>query len=132
MALTFVLLECVIAAVAVVAMATLNSIFFEQRKQEFGVLNALGRSRRWLVGRTIKETGSVTALAWLIGAGLCAAGLLLMQALLYAPRGLRLDFFNPTPWLFTLPLPLSIVLASTVTIARMLSRLDPVAVVERR
>jgi ABC-type lipoprotein release transport system permease subunit len=132
MALTFVLLECMIAAVAVVAMATLNTIFFSQRKQEFGVLNAIGRSRWWLVGRTAKETGSVTALAWLIGAGLCGIGLLSMQTLLYAPRGLSLDFLNPTPWIFTTPLPLSIVLTSVSTIAWMLSRLDPVTVIEKR
>ncbi|MFN2286495.1 MAG: FtsX-like permease family protein, partial [Anaerolineae bacterium] len=132
MAVTFVLLEFMIAAIAVVAMVTLNTIFFNQRKDEFGVLNAIGRSRQWLVGRTLKETSSVTALAWLIGAGLCGLGLLGMQALLYAPRGLTLDFFNMTPWLFTTPLPVSIILASAVTIAQMLRKLDPVTVIERR
>lgn len=132
MALTFVLLECMIAAIAVVAMATLNTIFFNQRKDEFGVLNAIGRSRRWLVGRTLKETGSVTALAWFIGAGLCGLGLLGMQTLLYTPRGLILDFSDLTPWLFTTPLPISIVLASAMTISRMLRKLDPVAVIEGR
>lgn len=130
--LAFALLEGMIAVVAAGAMVTLNTIFFNQRKEEFGVLNAIGRSRRWLVGRTVKETGSLTALAWLIGAALCGTGLLGMQALLYAPRGLSLDFANWAPWLFTVPLPLSIVLASAVTIARMLRKLDPVAIIERR
>ena len=55
-----------------------------------------------------------------------------MQALLYAPRGLSLDLANLTPWLFTAPLPLSIVLASAVSIARMLGKLDPVTIIERR
>lgn len=128
----FALLEGMIAIVAAIAMVTLNTIFFIQRREEFGVLNAIGHSRRWLVGRTIKETSSVTALAWLIGAGLCGVGLLGMQALLYAPRGLTLDLINPTPWLFTIPLPLSIVLASAMTIARMLRKLDPVSVIEGR
>jgi hypothetical protein len=86
----------------------------------------------WLIGCTMKETGSVTALAWLIGAGACGIGLLGMQALLYTPRGLNLDFLNLTPWLFTTPLPISIVLASAMTIARMLRNLDPVTVIERR
>jgi len=39
---------------------------------------------------------------------------------------------NPTPWLFTLPIPLVVVAASTSTIARMLSKLDPVSIIERR
>ena len=55
-----------------------------------------------------------------------------MQGLVYGPRGLTLDFFDAAPWLLTLPIPLAVTLASVGTIARMLSRLDPVAVVERR
>ena len=96
------------------------------------MLNAIGHSRRWLIGRTLKETGSITGIAWLIGAGLCGVGLLGMQGLLYAPRGLTLDFFNVVPWAFTAPLPLSVILASTLTVGRMLRKLDPVAVIERR
>ncbi|MFL7791459.1 MAG: FtsX-like permease family protein, partial [Anaerolineae bacterium] len=130
--ITFTLLECMIAAVAAVALATLNHIFFTQRREEFGTLNAMGRSRRWLVLRTLKETGSVIGLAWVAGAALCGIGLLGMQSLVYAPRGLTLDFFNLVPWLLTTPVPLAVALASVGTIAWMLSRLDPVAVIERR
>jgi ABC-type lipoprotein release transport system permease subunit len=131
LALTFALLEGMIALVAAIAMVTLNTIFFIQRKDEFGVLNAIGHSRRWLIRRTLKETGSVTGIAWLIGATLCGVGLLGMQALLYAPRGLSLDFFNVIPWAFTAPMPLSVVLASALTVGRMLRKLDPVAVIEQ-
>lgn len=132
LAVTFALLECMIAAVAAVALATLNHIFFAQRREEFGVLSALGRSKRWLVLRTMAETGSVVSIAWLAGAVLCGVGLLGMQSLVYAPRGLALDFFNATPWLLTAPVPLAVALASVGTIAWMLSRLDPVTVIERR
>jgi hypothetical protein len=55
-----------------------------------------------------------------------------MQALVYAPRGLSLRFFDITPWLFTLPIPLAVVLVSAGTIGRMLRRLDPVLVIEGR
>ncbi|MFN2128939.1 MAG: FtsX-like permease family protein [Anaerolineae bacterium] len=130
--LTFGLLECMIAAVAAVALATLNYIFVLQRKEEFGVLHAIGRSRRWLVSRLIGETGSVAGMGWMAGVAVCGAGLIGMQVLFYAPRGLNLSIFNLIPWLFTMPLPVSMVLASAVTVARTLSRLDPVSVVERR
>ena len=130
--LTFAALECMIAAVAAVALTTLNHIFFTQRKEEFGILNAVGRSRLWLVWRTMKETGSVVGVAWVVGAVLCGIGLLSMQSLVYGPRGLTLDFFSPTPWLLTLPIPLAVVAASAGTIAWMLSKLDPVSIVERR
>jgi hypothetical protein len=42
------------------------------------------------------------------------------------------NLYNLTPWLFTLPIPLAVVVASAGTISWMLSRLDPVAVIERR
>lgn len=130
--LTFAALECMIAAVAAIALATLNHIFFGQRREEFGILNAMGRGRRWLVWRTIKETGSVVGVAWIVGAVLSGIGLFAMQSLVYGPRGLTLDFFSPTPWLLTLPIPLAVVTASAGTIAWTLSRLDPVSIIERR
>jgi hypothetical protein len=51
---------------------------------------------------------------------------------LYAPKGLALDFFNPVPWLLTLPMPLAVITVGTGLVARMLSRLDAVAIIERR
>jgi hypothetical protein len=80
----------------------------------------------------VKEMGSVTGASWVVGAVLCGISLLGMQGLVYAPRGLALDFFSLAPWLLTMPLPITVILASAGTIARMLHKLDPVAVIERR
>jgi len=128
----FVLVEFLIAVVAAVALTTLNTIFYSQRRQEFGILFAIGRSRMWLVLRTLRETGSTVFIAWLIGALLCLFGLILAQAWIYTPLGLNADFSNTLPWLFTLPIPIAVVLVSTAAIGRMLKKLDPIAVVERR
>jgi tellurite resistance protein TehA-like permease len=68
----------------------------------------------------------------MVGAAVCSAGLFFAQAAVYEPLGLSIDFFNPTPWLFTLPIPVAVVAASAGSIAWTLSRLDPVAVIERR
>jgi ABC-type lipoprotein release transport system permease subunit len=130
--LLFAAVESIIAIVAAIALATLNHIFFSQRRDEFGILHATGRSRRWLVLRTVRETGSVVTVAWLIGAALCGVGLVWTQSAIYAPRGLSLNFANVAPWLFTFPIPLAVIAVGAGTIARMLSRLDPVAVIERR
>jgi hypothetical protein len=80
----------------------------------------------------VKETGSAVGLAWLLGAAVCIAGLLAAQDAIYAPRGLSLDLGNLTPWLFTLPIPLAVVAASTGLVTRMLRKLDAVSIVERR
>jgi len=132
MALVFALTEVGIMIVAAIAVATMNYIFFTQRREEFGVLHAVGRSRRWLVLRTMQETGSMVTVAWLLSAVIYVISLVCVQAIVYAPRGLNLDILNPVPWLFTLPIPLTVVLASTGTIARMLRKLDPVTVIEKR
>jgi len=130
--LLFGAVESVVAVVAAIALAALNTIFFSQRREEFGVLHAVGRSRAWLLLRTVRETISVVGAAWLIGAVVCVLSLITAQAKVYAPMGLRLNYFNLSPWLFTLPIPLAVVVASIGTIARMLSRLDPVSIIERR
>ncbi len=130
--LTFLLMEGVIAAVAAIALAGLNYIFVTQRQSEFGVLNALGFTRRQLVWRVVRETAAAIAAAWLLSVALCAVGLLYMQFGLYAPLGFRPDFFNPTPWLFTLPIPVAVLAVSAGAVGWILSRLDPVAIIERR
>lgn len=130
--IAFAVVESLIALVAAVALATLNYIFFSQRWEEFGILHAIGRSRLWLIGRAFRETSSTVLMAWLIGAAICILGLVLTQNFIYTPLGLKADFSNILPWLFTLPIPIAVVLVSTATIGRMLNKLDPVAIVERR
>ena len=130
--LTIALLESVIAIVAAVALAVLNYISISQRGSEFGVLHALGYARLRLVWRTVRETLFTTGVAWGFSAVLFLVGLLYLQFGVFAPLGLRLNFFNLTPWLFTLPIPVAVLAVTSVTIARTLSRLDPVSIIERR
>jgi ABC-type lipoprotein release transport system permease subunit len=124
--------ESILAVVAALALAILNTIFCTQRRDEFGILHAVGHSRAGLVVRTVRESIGIAGAAWLIGAACCLAFLLSAQAIVYVPRGLSLDLTNPTPWLFTLPIPIAVVAASAGTISWALSRLDPVIVIERR
>jgi ABC-type lipoprotein release transport system permease subunit len=126
------IVELVIAIVAAVALAVLSYVFFAQRRDEFGVLHAIGHARRWLVWRTVRETGSTIGTAWLLSALVCILGLAGIQYGLYSPRGLSLNFFSPVPWLFTLPIPVAVIAASGGMVARMLRKLDPVTIIERR
>jgi ABC-type lipoprotein release transport system permease subunit len=126
------LVEGLIAIVAALALAILGYIFIVQRREEFGILAALGHSRRWLVLRTLAESVAVVVVAWLMGAVVCLVGLIYLHAGYFVPKGMSLDFFNPVPWLSTLPLPLTIVLVSAGLVIWMLSRLDPVSIIERR
>jgi ABC-type lipoprotein release transport system permease subunit len=124
--------ESAIAIVAAIALAALNTIFFSQRREEWGALYAMGHGRLWLVLRIVKESFSVVTMAWFIGAAVCILGLSYASANVYGPKGLSVNLYNPAPWLFTLPIPLAVVVAGAGTIAWMLNKLDPVAVIERR
>jgi hypothetical protein len=76
--------------------------------------------------------GQRVTVAWLMGALICGIGLLYMRVNVYAPKGLALNLLNPGPWLFTLPIPLAVVSTSVGLVTWMLSRLDPVSIIERR
>jgi ABC-type antimicrobial peptide transport system permease subunit len=130
--LIFALLESVIATVAAIALAVLNYIFVFQRQSEFGLLHALGYDRLRLVWRTVREAIFTTGIAWTFSAILCLVGLLSLQFGVYAPLGLKLNLFNLTPWLFTLPIPVAVLVVITGTMARTLSKLDPVAIIDGR
>jgi putative ABC transport system permease protein len=132
MMLAYALLESVIAVVAAIGLAVLNYIFISERQSEFGVLHALGYGRLRLVWRSIGETAFTTGVAWGLSVILFLIGLLALQFAVFAPLGLRLDVFNLTPWLFTLPVPVAVLAVTGGTIARTLGKLDPVSVIERR
>ena len=72
------------------------------------------------------------AIAWLLSAAVCALLLIFAQTTVYAPLGLTLNIFNPVPWLFTLPVPIAVLAATSGTVSRMLAKLDPISVIERR
>jgi len=126
-----VLTEAFIVTVAIIGLSILNTIFFTQRRDEFGILYAVGHSRTRLLTRTLRESVGVVSVAWLVGAALCVA-FLFYQSNVCVGMGSRLDLLNIRPWLFTFPIPLAVVAASTGTIARTLSKLDPVSIIERK
>jgi len=118
--------------VAAITLAVLNFISVSERQSEFGVLHALGYGRVRLVWRAIGETAFTTGAAWGLSAILFLIGLLYLQFRVFEPVGLRLDFFNLTPWLFTLPIPVAVLAVTVGTVARLLNKLDAVSIIERR
>jgi ABC-type lipoprotein release transport system permease subunit len=130
--LTIALVESAIAIVAAITLAVLNYFSVSERQVEFGILNALGYGRLRLVGKTVCETALTIGAAWGLSIILCLIGLLYMQFGVFTSLGLDLNLFNPTPWVFTLPIPIAVLVATSITILRVLSRLDPISIIERR
>jgi ABC-type antimicrobial peptide transport system permease subunit len=126
------LLESVIAIVAVISLAVLNYVFIAQRQKEFGVLHALGYSQKQLVWRTMRETLFTTGIAWGCSAILCFMGLMALYFGVFARLGLRFNLFSLTPWLSTIPIPVTVLVVNSCTAVWMLSKLDPISMIERR
>jgi ABC-type lipoprotein release transport system permease subunit len=132
MLFTFSLMESVIALVAALALAGLHYLFLTGREAELGILQALGFARRQLASRIMAEMFFTIFAAWLAGMAGCLVVLLFLQYGLFASVGLKLNFFNLVPWLATLPIPAAVLAVSAGLTAWMLSRLDPITVIERR
>jgi ABC-type lipoprotein release transport system permease subunit len=132
MLFTFSLMEGVIALVAALALAGLHYLFLEGRSTELGTLQALGFVRRQLAGRIMGELSVTIGAACLAGMAACLAVLLFLQYGLFGSIGLKLNLANPAPWLATLPIPAAVLAAGMALTTGMLSRLDPVSVIERR
>jgi putative ABC transport system permease protein len=130
--LSMALLEGVVAVVAAVGLSVLTYILISQRQAEFGVLYAVGYSRRQLVGRVFWETGLTMAAAWGLGAMVVLAGMSLLRLVVFERRGLAFSLLNLAPWLYTLPMPAVVLAVTTGKTARTLSTLDPVSIIERR
>jgi ABC-type antimicrobial peptide transport system permease subunit len=126
------LLEVVLGLVAALALAVLNYIFTSQREAEFGVLHALGYSRRQLVGRVFRETAFTTLASWGLSIILTLLLLLFMRFAVFDPRGLTFNLFNITPWLYTLPIPILVLVVTAGSTARTLSKINPISIIERR
>ena len=121
-----------LVVVITLMMAMLMNIYQSQRLQEFGLLQALGYTRRRLMRRVLLETALVMAGGWALGL-LAAFGLLwVVKVILFDPRAFMLNPLDKQAYLYTIPIPIVIFLAATWTISRRFRRFDPVGVVERR
>ncbi len=129
------ILNVVIATLVLVItlmMGMLINIYQTQRLVEFGLLQALGYTKRQLLARVMRETVSVVVFGWLFGVLLAYLLLQLTKSVLMDPKAFALNTLDPTAFLYTIPIPAAILLVATLTVVGRFRRFDPVSVVERR
>lgn len=129
------ILNVVIATLVIVItlmMGMLINIFLSQRIQEFGLLQALGYTKRSLLNRVLVETTIFVVGGWLLGL-IVAFGLLnLVKVTLMDPRSFALETIDLSAYLYSIPVPIAIFAVSIVTVWVKFKKFDPVGVVERR
>ncbi|MFN8219825.1 MAG: FtsX-like permease family protein [Fimbriimonadales bacterium] len=118
--------------VITVMMGMLINIYQSQRLVEFGLLQALGYTKKQLLRRVLVETSTVIVLGWSIGVFLAFLGLKLVKYQLMDPNAYALDVTDPVAFLYTAAVPIAILVVAFATVARRFQAYDPVGIVERR
>ena len=131
----YTILDVVITTLAMVItfmMGMLMNIYQSQRLVEFGLLQAIGYTRRQLLWRVFTESAIVIALGWGFGV-LASIGLLsVANKVLMAPHAFSIPSFDETAFRYTIPLPIAILAVAGFTVFWRFHRFDPVGIVERR
>jgi len=122
----------IVAIAFSLVIVVVNQLANARRLPEFGILHATGRSKRWLIRRLTMETATLALVGWVIGIGLSWLLLTFLKMTIFAARGHDLNYVAWLPVLFSLPIPAVIAGFTFITVRRTLTRLDAVAIVERR
>lgn len=134
-AILYRILDVVIGTLVLVItfmMGMLMNIYQSQRLVEFGLLQAIGYTKRQLLGRVLAETAWVLALGWALGVGTSLALLSLVKRTLMDPHAFALAVWDPIAFRYTIPVPIAIALIGWFTVWTRFRNFDPVGVVERR
>jgi ABC-type lipoprotein release transport system permease subunit len=129
------IINVIIGALALVItfmMGMLMNIYQSQRLVEFGLLQAIGYTRRQLLTRVMLESVLVVVLGWLLGMVGGYLLLLLAQKVMMEPKAYALDPKDPVAFLYTVPVPFAILIVAVSTVYLRFRSFDPVSVVERR
>jgi ABC-type lipoprotein release transport system permease subunit len=113
-------------------MGMLMNIYQSQRLVEFGLLQALGYTRRQLLRRVMVESVAMIVLGWVFGLLLCYGLLRAVKAILMDPNAFALNPFDAMALAYTIPIPVAIFCAALITVLLRFRNFDPVGVVERR
>lgn len=126
----------IVVGIVVFAIAFLTgmlaNIFFVQRLPEFATLSAIGYRRAHLIRRAFWEIVLLCVGGWILGMAATVGLLYTLRALVMAPRAMLLNPLDLSAYIYTMPLPFTIVAFSLTTIWLRLHRFDPVTIIERR
>lgn len=118
--------------VIALSIALINIIFFMQRANEFGLLSALGYSRIRIISKTLLESAGMVFIGWVVGIFFAEIVYRIANAVMFDQAAYGLTVFELRTILFSLPVPIAVIVFSTATVLWKLTRLDPIAIIEKR
>lgn len=131
----FKILNVVIATLVLVItfmMGMLMNIYQSQRLVEFGLLQAIGYTKRQLLKRVIVESVVVVIMGWTLGLLMSYGMLVVAKIVLMDPNAFAIQVDDPLAFRYTIPVPIAILIVAVGTVLGRFRKFDPVGVVERR
>lgn len=122
----------ILVLVISIMMGMLMNIYQSQRLVEFGLLQAIGHTKKQLFRRVLTESVIVIIGGWFFGLVTARLLLIFLKAKLMDPQAFALDIGDPMAISYTGPVPIAILVIAFGTIWLRFRKFDPVAVVERR
>jgi len=113
-------------------MGLLINIYQSQRLVEFGLLQAIGYTKRQILNRVLVETVLVVFIGWALGLATAYGLLNLAKRVMMDPKAYALNPLDPVAYAYTIPLPIAILAVAAATIVLRFRKFDPIGVVERR
>lgn len=131
--LVFLVVSLILVVVISISVALLKIIFFMQRANEFGLLAAIGYSKKFILRRTMLEVFVIILVGWGLGIVVTWGLFRWLNHTLYEPKAfIPLNLLQPDVLMYSLPIPIAVSLFSVVTVMWQLLTMDPVSIIERR
>jgi ABC-type antimicrobial peptide transport system permease subunit len=125
----------IIAILAIIVMViTVGSSKYVQyinRKEELGLLNAIGYNKNQILGKTLKEVVSINVFGFLLGILLGAIASLGLDKGLWSPRGVTGLLYSSKGFIIAMFVPLFTILFSIIPINSLINKLDPIKMIEK-
>ncbi|MFA6867213.1 MAG: ABC transporter permease [Clostridia bacterium] len=115
-----------------VSVGALIYTFYNARNNEFGILYAIGYSKKDVKKLIYKEILFISILSWFLGYFASIGVLKIIDIVLFKPLGQNAVLFSIYAISYTLIVPAFVFLCATIPIVRSLSKKDLVNVIERR
>ena len=119
------------AAIAItLVVGVANRMALTQRLSEFGILHAIGHTKKWMTYRLAAETSVMAATGWIAGLLLSRLALYIIEWTLFTPHGHDLTV-TWAPVILIVPIPVVVIVSTLLSAIRTFSRLDAISIIER-
>lgn len=129
---TLLIIILVVVSVLSISVGALMYITYMQRTDEFGILYAIGYSKKYIIKKISKEIIYLNIFSWITGMILSFVFIFILNKTIYNPQGQVLTLFDFRELFFTLFIPIMVGVFSLYPIIRVLKKWDPISVIERR